>query len=653
MNNTVQVRKHDKYRALLSDVLPYETPMIFSNHGLHQAVKSGLTEELRYIFSDISSETTRPYGLNVTKPNGDHRELHVPHPAHQLEIARFIYDHSELIISCCSVSNYTIRSPFSVTSYFKQYSGKSWRQHLNKDMEVEQEDVETDNSDEDGFANSFFVYKKYTLLYKYYKSLEYLSLEKKFRLHGKFDISKCFPSIYTHSLAWAIKGKEFSKKNKNADTFESRFDKLMMKINDGETHGIIVGPEFSRIFAEIILQRVDIEVEKALEKLGYINGKNYKVHRYVDDYFIYSNSESLINIIKEKFKSELVKFKLYTNESKDLLVSRPFITNLGVAKAQVESEIVSFFQSLKCDSKIDGVSLDLIRNPYSASQSLINKTRLNVKLNDVAMESFSGLVFSIFRDKISLYLKEILLLKESKEEDFFIKNEVRYTNFVIFCLDYLFFIYSQNVRVRTSFLMSQVLVLVSDYVKVVSEIGKNKIEKKIRDESRVLFSILESDVRPKIETVNLILSISHLFRASAKVDERIKNYFSEVDNFDYFNSITCMYVLCKNGQGQSLLDSILKGYENALFKSPCPLKDSDLTCFLLDLVSFPEKKIEQRKKRLIKIALEQSSKEEMSTRQINKTYNSISKAKYWFVDWSGDLDLRKLLVRKDSQNTYS
>src|SRR5690606_26672085 len=160
-------------------------------------------------------------------------------------------------------------------------------------------------------------------------------------------------------------------------------------------------------------------------------------------------------------------------------------TSLGVAKAQVESEIVNFFQTLKGDVNIDGVSLDLIRNPYLASQSLINKTRLNVKLNDVAMESFSGLVFSIFRDKISLYLKEILSIKKYKEDPFFVKHEVRYANFILFCLDYLFFIYSQNVRVRTSFLMSQVLVLVNDYVKIMSDIGRSKIEKKIRDESRV------------------------------------------------------------------------------------------------------------------------------------------------------------------------
>ena len=42
----------------------------------------------------------------------------------------------------------------------------------------------------------------------------------------------------------------------------------MQRLNYNETNGIVIGPEFSRIFAEIILQRVDKEVEKAL----YVNG---------------------------------------------------------------------------------------------------------------------------------------------------------------------------------------------------------------------------------------------------------------------------------------------------------------------------------------------------------------------------------------------
>ena len=47
---------------------------------------------------------------------------------------------------------------------------------------------------------------------------------------------------------------------KDIDSFENKIDSLMRHTNFGETNGIIVGAEFSRIFAEIILQQIDIDL---------------------------------------------------------------------------------------------------------------------------------------------------------------------------------------------------------------------------------------------------------------------------------------------------------------------------------------------------------------------------------------------------------
>lgn len=654
MPSTIKVKKHDQFRALISDVLPYETPMIFSNHGLHKANHNGLVNDnnLKLFFEKGKVGASKPYTISVTKPNGDIRELHIPHPALQISIANFIYDNSEIILSRCSISSFSIRRPFGVTSYFKEFTGKSWKHFLQKDMEVEEDDPHNDESDEDGFANSFFTYRSHTLLYKYFKSLEFLSLEKRFKYHGKFDISKCFPSIYTHSLAWAIKGKEFSKKNKKANTFENRFDNLMMLTNDGESHGIIVGPEFSRIFAEIILQRIDLNVEKSLDLKGYKIGRDYKVHRYVDDYFIYSNDEELILKIKTIFKEELMKYKLFTNESKDSLVNRPFISNLGIAKAEVENELDLFFKKLKSETDNESFTLDYIRNPYQASQSLINKIRLNIKLNNVSVEAFSGLLFSVFRSKISIYLNELKSLEKTDGKNSREKNEARYVNFIIFCLDVLFFVYSQNIRVRTSFLLSQILVLVKDFYVSCSEIGKKKIIKKLKDESRILFSILESNTRPKIETLNLILSLSSLFEEVIEFNSHLKRYFGEIGNFDYFEAICCIYLLCKEGKNKTIMGSILDNYEKALLTSPCPSKDCSLSFFLLDFVTYPDDSLIKKKKYLVKLFLERSSKEKISSFTVNKTLNAIIQNEYWFVDW-GRLNLKRILVRKESQSTYS
>jgi len=56
-------------------------------------------------------------------------------------------------------------------------------------------------------------------------------------------------------------------------------------MNYNETNGIVIVPEFSRIFSEVVLQYIDKTVEANLAKNHKIyRNKNYECYRYVDDY---------------------------------------------------------------------------------------------------------------------------------------------------------------------------------------------------------------------------------------------------------------------------------------------------------------------------------------------------------------------------------
>ena len=97
-------------------------------------------------------------------------------------------------------------------------------------------------------------------------------------------------NVYTHTVAWALLNKEIVKDNldKKLDaTFAGRFDKLMQNMNYGETNGILIGAEISRIFAELILQKIDKNVQDKLRKKEYLHKTHYEIFRYVDDYFIF------------------------------------------------------------------------------------------------------------------------------------------------------------------------------------------------------------------------------------------------------------------------------------------------------------------------------------------------------------------------------
>lgn len=113
----------------------------------------------------------------------------------------------------------------------------------------------------------------------------------------KFDLQSCFDSIYTHSISWAINGGAHMYKDLYTgspdESFGECWDKLMQEMNYNETHGIVIGPEFSRIFAEVILQKIDSQVENQLLTEGYIVNKDYECYRYVDDYFLFYNSEDI------------------------------------------------------------------------------------------------------------------------------------------------------------------------------------------------------------------------------------------------------------------------------------------------------------------------------------------------------------------------
>ena len=101
----------------------------------------------------------------------------------------------------------------------------------------------------------------------------------------KLDISNCFSSIYTHMIPSIILGydsaleeyKKYMKGEKDVDSnyvLFAELDKRIRKQKLNQTNGLLVGPLYSKIIAEGLLTRIDIE----LESLG-IN-----FCRYVDDY---------------------------------------------------------------------------------------------------------------------------------------------------------------------------------------------------------------------------------------------------------------------------------------------------------------------------------------------------------------------------------
>lgn len=103
----------------------------------------------------------------------------------------------------------------------------------------------------------------------------------------KTDISRFYPTIYTHSIPWAAYGKEQVKRNLQlySGSLADRLDILIRACNRNQTIGIPIGPETSRIIAEVISSRIDSEFHDRMPDIP-----SESVDRLQDDWFIGVNT---------------------------------------------------------------------------------------------------------------------------------------------------------------------------------------------------------------------------------------------------------------------------------------------------------------------------------------------------------------------------
>src|SRR5262249_42694229 len=158
--------------------------------------------------------------------------------------------------------------------------------------------------------------------YKFFNSQEFVDLEKTFSIMRLADVSKCFSSIYSHTLAWAVKDVQHGKEATAAVSFANDFDALMQFSNYNETNGIPVGAEISRIFAEIILQSVEAAVLRKVKPQA-IHGTDFAIRRYVDDYILFANTADMLDFIQRNISDSLRTFNLHLNEGKTSTIKRP------------------------------------------------------------------------------------------------------------------------------------------------------------------------------------------------------------------------------------------------------------------------------------------------------------------------------------------
>ena len=650
----VKINKDDKARILLTELLPYEVPMLFSNEGFYKLVSNGKYSTFfdRIIQLSKAGGDGKKYGIpfnyEIRKNiEGDTRTLSVIHPYCQFYFIELYEKYDSLMLHLCSKSHISLRRISKVAKFF--YSPDfvySEDNHKNAELEVEPEILSVESQ----YLKSYFTYYPIDLIYKFYDRNEFQRLEQRFNYLMEFDISKCFYHIYTHSITWAVKDKESAKRNARETSFENSFDKLMQLANYNETNGIVVGPEISRIFAEIILQQVDINVSKRLEE-NYKYGVDYEVRRYVDDYFVFSNDPKILETVKKEFQKELGFYKLYLNPTKSDIKTPPFITNVTVGKRELQELLLSLYESLFEIKEIKTIGVEKveqvkvltrIRRPNSISQRFIKDFQCIVKRNNLTYDILSKDIIRFFKTKFSKILKEGELEKDKEVIE----------NLFISLFDILFYAYSLNINSNTTFKLAQIIVLACKYLEKQKADLKHTIYSKISKEADFVltnFHRKSKTSETNIEILNLILALKKLDDSYGLSVKKLKEILGidKADGFkrlNYFHIITLLYYIENKAVYSDLKKEIENNVEIRFSEDEDPFSKSELTMLFFDYINCPF--VDDRSKRKIM----QSSG--YASSNLADKIKEITDQEIWFMNWNTEIDLERVLKKKEWGSSY-
>ena len=636
-------------RILATETLPYETPLIHSNDGFNKNLKSDEKSEifvflLEKIIDQENLKPTLPYKYKIRKTTRELRTLALIHPNSQLKFVDFYKKYEKLICHFCNGSSFSIRAPYKVASTF--FYKNSW-ENISAFKKGSISTLKTDALAK--HSSSFFAYRGHDRLFKFYNSRDFLNIEKDFGIFLSLDVAKCFDSIYTHSIAWATKTKENTKNNLNiTTTFGQKFDSLMQHANHNETNGILIGPEVSRIFAEIILQGVDAAVEKRLraEPSPLVNQKDYTVRRYVDDIFIFAKTDDNVQLIADIYTEELGNYNLHVNHNKTAKYTRPFFSTKSRVITEANLAINAFSEKfLESRDNNERLIPKRIFNPRKLTKSFIDSIKSICSSNQVDYDTVSAYLIAALNNRV----KKIINITNTAD----IEIASNYTNAIDIIIEVLFFFYTTAPSVSASYKLSTSIILISRFTKKHLPNHNKTVNQRIYELTLQLLTgdliYFKSTTKNFVylEALNIVLASTELGEDYMLPPSVLKELLTE--NSSYYDLMSCLYYI-KNREKYSETKIIVERKIDVLLRS---LKDigtnTEKACIFLDTICCPYFDLDRKITYINRLYRDLGTKPPDSP-QI-AAYLKKASTTYWFINWK-EIDLLNMLERKELKEVY-
>ena len=227
-------------------------------HGLAPAM--GELKAFR-LDKKVRSRCTRQ---SVPKRKHLRRLLSIPNPFHQVTLALEIEKHWTELEACCRLSRISLSVPT-----------------LSRDRALE---TSHSINEQPQHRCERSVGNRYVL---------------------RTDIARFYPSIYTHSVAWAIHGKD--KARADHALWGNELDRRMSYTQDKQTGGIPIGPDTSLLIGEVMVSAIDINLQESMEIRG---------TRFIDDYYLHFDTQARAEHALAQLHKIAKEFELEINDPK-------------------------------------------------------------------------------------------------------------------------------------------------------------------------------------------------------------------------------------------------------------------------------------------------------------------------------------------------
>lgn len=404
--------ERNKLDYILTDLLPVELPELFNINSFYEYLlenKKILDKSTKEIKGAIESNkgipfqggwATAPLKYNILKGNDGIREMSVMQPLSMLNIFFFLeYYQKELLIDLKENSIFSLR-------YHSKNNNLYYKKRVKKVTEYYSNMAKKINKGAIQQTGIYFKIRPFNSVAAFTDSRKWQQLNFKYSYFARMDYKSCFDSIYTHAFKWIIQKNVVESKDVKNTNIYTVIDRVLQNINSKSSHGVLVGPEFSRMIVELLLQEIDVEVCRALLLKGYKKNVDYNIYRYVDDIFIFSNGEKTIKEIISTITEISQKYMIGPNDSKLLITTTPFILNHWIFRArEFADKIASLFYTDTEMRQLDDEKKYLIRSEY------INIAKLKSEFNLLVCD------FPNEKRKIVSYALSTLLNQISKKKD--------------------------------------------------------------------------------------------------------------------------------------------------------------------------------------------------------------------------------------------